>query len=100
VRSYWAIHGYTAIQIIVTILIFVITLTKGAPAFPVVIIALVPIRLLFMNKIWNRETLRYVDAWACKEGTPEDDQDRLAEEEKRARPEEGLMAPSAGQQPR
>jgi len=98
VRSYWAIHGYTAVQIIVTVLIFVITLTKGAPAFPVVIIALVPIRLLFMNKIWNRETLRYVDAWACKEGTPEDEQDRLAEEEKRARPEEGLMATNASQQ--
>lgn len=74
-----------------------ITLTKGAPAFPVVIIALVPIRLLFMNRIWNRETLRYVDAWACKEGTPEDDEDREAEVEKRARPEEGLMTPSNAQ---
>ena len=68
-----------------------ITLTKGAPAFPVVIIALVPIRLLFMKKLWNRETLRYVDGWACRVGTPEDDEDRIAETEKRARPEEGLM---------
>ena len=81
------------VQIIITILIFVITLTKGAPAFPVVIIALVPVRLLLMNKIWKRDTLRYVDAWACKEGTPEDDEDRAAEIEKRARPEEGLMVP-------
>ena len=81
------------VQIIITILIFVITLTKGAPAFPVVIIALVPVRLLLMNKIWKRDTLRYVDAWACKEGTPEDDEDRAAEIEKGARPEEGLMVP-------
>ena len=93
IGSYRAIHGYTMVQIIITILIFVITLTKGAPAFPVVIIALVPVRLLLMNKIWKRDTLRYVDAWACKEGTPEDDEDRAAELEKRARPEEGLMAP-------
>ena len=74
-----------------------ITLTKGAPAFPVVIIALVPVRLLFMNKIWDREVLRYVDAWACKEGTPEDDEDRRADIEKRARPEEGLMVPIQSQ---
>jgi hypothetical protein len=31
-----------------------------------------------MNRFWNRETLRFVDAWACREGTPEDDQDREA----------------------
>lgn len=90
-RSYWPIHGYTAAQIVITILIFVITLTKGAPAFPVVIIALVPVRLMFMKKIWDRETLRYVDGWACVEGTPEDDEDKTAEAEKRVRPEEGLM---------
>ncbi len=42
------------------------------------IIALVPIRLLVMNRIWHRETLRFVDAWACKEGTPEDDEDARA----------------------
>ncbi len=29
-----------------------------------------------MNKIWGRETLRFVGAWACKGGTPEDDEDR------------------------
>lgn len=60
-------------QIVVTIIIFIVTLTKGAPAFPLIIIALVPIRLLLMNKIWNRETLRFVDAWACRDGTPEDE---------------------------
>lgn len=52
-----------------------------------------------MNKIWNRATLRYIDEWACKDGTPEDDEDRAAdtaEAEKRARPEEGLMAPGGG----
>ncbi|KAF8858793.1 hypothetical protein BDZ45DRAFT_714335 [Acephala macrosclerotiorum] len=41
-----------------------------------VIIALVPVWLGVMNRIWGRETLRFVDAWACKEGTPEDDEDR------------------------
>ena len=99
IRSYWPIHGYTSTQIIITILIFVITMTKGAPAFPIVIIALVPIRLLYMVKIWNRETLRYVDAWACRDGTPEDDQDREArriEAEKETRPEEGLMVQDGG----
>lgn len=64
-----------------TVIIFIVTLTKGAPAFPVIIIALVPIRLLLMNRIWHRETLRFVDAWACREGTPEDDEDAKASPE-------------------
>ena len=29
-----------------------------------------------MNKVWGRETLRFVDAWACKDGTLEDDEGR------------------------
>ena len=65
-------------------IIFAITLTKAGPVFPVIIILLVPVRLLVMNRIWNREVLRYVDAWACRDGTPEDDEDRkrsLAERE-------------------
>ena len=28
-----------------------------------------------MNRIWSRSTLRYVDAWACRDGCPEDDED-------------------------
>lgn len=56
-----------------------LTLTKAAPAFPVLIIALVPFRLLFMKRWWNREVLRFVDAWACREGTPEDDEDQQAQ---------------------
>lgn len=75
VRSYWPIHGYTLSQIIITVIIFIVTLTVAGPAFPILIIALVPIRLLFMNRIWNRETLRFVDAWACRDGTPEGDED-------------------------
>lgn len=59
-------------------MIFIVTLTKAAPAFPVLIIILVPIRLLLMNQLWDRETLRFVDAWACRKGTPEDDKDLLA----------------------
>jgi hypothetical protein len=39
-----------------------------------------------MSKFWNRETLRFVDKWACKDGTPEDDEDRrsglMVEDEK------------------
>ena len=69
---------YTIVQIVVTVVIFIVTLTKGAPAFPIIIIALVPIRLLIMNRMWHRETLRFVDAWACRDGTPEDDEDRRA----------------------
>ena len=65
-------HAYTALQIVVTVVIFIVTLTKGAPAFPVIIIALVPLRLLLMNRIWNKKTLRFVDEWACRDGAPED----------------------------
>ena len=77
IKGYTGVHAYTVLQIVTTVVIFVVTLTKGAPAFPVIIIALVPIRLLIMNKLWQRETLRYVDAWACRDGTPEDDEDKI-----------------------
>ncbi|KAI9800030.1 MAG: hypothetical protein M1833_003559 [Piccolia ochrophora] len=80
VLSYWSIHLYTACQIIITVGIFVVTMTRAAPSFPVIILALVPIRLLLMKRCWHRETLRLVDAWACKEGTPEDDEDRARAE--------------------
>lgn len=69
---------YTIVQIVVTVIIFIVTLTRGAPAFPIIIIALVPIRLLLMNRLWHRETLRFVDAWACRDGTPEDDEDQTS----------------------
>ncbi|KAH0565535.1 hypothetical protein GP486_001068 [Trichoglossum hirsutum] len=81
IRSYWGIHAYTVLQIAITISIFIVTLTKAAPAFPVIIVALVPIRLIVMRKLWNRETLRHVDQWACKEGTPEDEEDEKAKGE-------------------
>lgn len=76
ISSYLPIHAYTIFQILLTTGIFILTLTKIGPVFPMIIIALVPIRLLVMNRMWNRETLRYVDGWACREGTPEDDEDR------------------------
>ncbi|KAF2836759.1 hypothetical protein M501DRAFT_1025814 [Patellaria atrata CBS 101060] len=75
ISSYIPIHIYTIVQIVVTVVIFIVTLTKAGPAFPIIIIALVPIRLKVMNRMWGREVLRYVDAWACREGTPEDDED-------------------------
>ncbi|KAL8926204.1 MAG: hypothetical protein Q9208_003107 [Pyrenodesmia sp. 3 TL-2023] len=78
VQGYRGVHTYTFVQIVVTVVIFVVTLTKAAPAFPVLVIILVPIRLLLMNKLWHWETLRFVDAWACRKGTPEDDKDLLA----------------------
>ncbi|KAL8956238.1 MAG: hypothetical protein Q9193_006183 [Seirophora villosa] len=78
VKGYRGVHMYTVVQIVVTVVIFIVTLTKAAPAFPVLIIILVPIRLLLMNRFWSRETLRFVDAWACRKGTPEDDKDLLA----------------------
>ena len=75
ITGYKGVHAYTVTQILVTVIIFIITLTKAAPAFPVVIIACVPVRLLIMNRSWGRETLRFVDAWACRKGTPEGDED-------------------------
>lgn len=75
VPNYRGIHLYTATQILSTVIIFIVSLTKAAPVFPVLIVVLVPVRLLLMNRFWHRETLRYVDAWACKDGTPEADED-------------------------
>ncbi|PNS17448.1 hypothetical protein CAC42_7131 [Sphaceloma murrayae] len=74
-KGYAPIHGYTITQIVLTVGIFIMTLTVAGPAFPVAILALVPIRLTWMKKIWAREVLRHVDAWACREGTPEGDED-------------------------
>ena len=82
-QSYAAIHAYTVLQLVMTVLIFVVTLTKGAPAFPIIIIALIPFRLLVMKRLWQREVLRFVDAWACREGTPENDGDERSRERRR-----------------
>ncbi|EAW12758.1 HCO3- transporter family protein [Aspergillus clavatus NRRL 1] len=79
--SYIPIHLYTILQIVITVVIFIVTLTQGAPVFPVLIILLVPFRLLVMKRWWPREVLRFVDAWACREGTPEDDEDAKAEQQ-------------------
>ncbi|KAL2043752.1 hypothetical protein N7G274_003271 [Stereocaulon virgatum] len=92
VKNYQSVHVYTIVQIVMTVVIFIVTLTKAAPAFPVIIIALVPIRLLVMNRIWNKETLRFVDAWACRDGTPEDDEDKMA-----AAPDDSASSPDIHQ---
>lgn len=73
--SWLGIHSYTATQIILTGIVFGITLTVAAPAFPLIIIALVPLRLTLMNKLWSKGTLRTVDGWACRPGKPEDIED-------------------------
>ncbi|KAM5360576.1 hypothetical protein ACJZ2D_013653 [Fusarium nematophilum] len=70
--SWLGIHMYTVAQILLTGVVFGVTLTVAAPAFPLIIIALVPVRLSLMNRVWSRETLRLVDGWACREGKPED----------------------------
>lgn len=70
--TWLGIHTYTITQIILTGVVFGVTLTVAAPAFPLLIIALVPVRLTLMNKIWSRGTLRAVDGWACRPGKPED----------------------------
>ena len=80
VPGWLQIHLFTVTQTVVTGIIFYVTLTVAGPAFPVIIIALVPIRLQVMNRLWDREVLRYVDAWACQDGCPEDDEDRRVEE--------------------
>ncbi|KAL2884036.1 hypothetical protein SGCOL_000675 [Colletotrichum sp. CLE4] len=72
--SWMGIHCYTLAQIVLTGIVFGVTLTVAAPGFPIIIIILVPVRLFFMNRIWSRQTLRYVDGWATREGKPEDDE--------------------------
>lgn len=58
IKGYRGVHMYTLLQIVITAGIFAITFTPAAPAFPVIIVLLVPIRLRVMNKWWNRETLK------------------------------------------
>lgn len=73
--TWLSVHAYTLTQCVLTGVVFGVTLTVAAPAFPVIIIILVPVRLMLMNRIWDRETLRYVDGWACRPGKPEDRED-------------------------
>ncbi|KAI5803623.1 HCO3 transporter family-domain-containing protein [Peziza echinospora] len=65
--GYAGIHVYTIVQIVVTVGIFALTFTPAAPAFPVVIVLFVPIRLKLMARWWKPETLQFVDKWACKD---------------------------------
>ena len=72
VKSWVGVHTYTILQVAMTGVVFGVTLTAAAPAFPIIIIILVPVRLKVMNRLWSPETLRWVDGWACREGKPED----------------------------
>jgi hypothetical protein len=94
IKSSWPIHAYTLFEIAMTVIVFVVTLTKGGPAFPVIIIALVPFRLLAMSRIWPREVLRFVDRWACREGCPESEED-----ERRASLAASQRGPEDGPEP-
>lgn len=67
-----SIHAYTFTQVFLTAVVFGMTLTVAAPAFPLVIVALVPVRLVVMNRLWSKQTLAAVDGWACRPGKPED----------------------------
>ncbi|KAL2757821.1 hypothetical protein ACRALDRAFT_1079902 [Sodiomyces alcalophilus JCM 7366] len=73
--TWLGVHTYTITQLVLTGVVFGVTLTVAAPGFPIIIIVLVPVRLFVMNRIWSRETLRHVDGWATREGKPEDDAD-------------------------
>ncbi|KAM3421462.1 hypothetical protein BST61_g1855 [Cercospora zeina] len=75
VRGYWALHTYTLFQIFITIMVFIMTMTIAGPAFPIVILGLVPFRLLVMPRIWSREVLRHLDRWSCRDGGPDDTMD-------------------------
>jgi len=73
-RSYRSVpihHGAEVCDIIT----FIAALMKGAPAFLVIIIALVPSRLLVTNRTWHWETFSFAVAWACRTGTPGDEED-------------------------
>lgn len=70
--TYAGEHIYTLLQIVLTGGIFALTFTPGAPAFPVVIIMLVPVRLKWMSRFWNVGTLKGVDSWACRPGLGND----------------------------
>ncbi|UNI24124.1 hypothetical protein JDV02_009899 [Purpureocillium takamizusanense] len=70
--SWRGVHAFTAAQLLLTALVFGVTLTVAAPAFPLLVVALVPLRLTVMPRLWSRETLAHVDAWACRPGRPED----------------------------
>ena len=43
-----------------------------------------------MKRFWNREALRFVDAWACKVGTPEDEEDEKSGDEDNGDYEHGI----------
>lgn len=69
----WAgVHTYTTTQLALTGVVFGVTLTVAAPAFPLIVMALVPVRLSLVNRVWGRETLKRVDGWACRGGSPEE----------------------------
>ncbi|KAJ6443937.1 Boron transporter 1 [Purpureocillium lavendulum] len=84
--SWRGVHAFTLAQVALAALVFGVTLTVAAPAFPLVVVALVPLRLTLMRRLWARETLLFVDAWACRPGRPEDD---LCDRRSRPRPHDG-----------
>ena len=98
--SYWPIHMYNLTQIVITVVIFIVTLTKAAPVFPVIIIVFVPIRLWVGRKIFGKQVLQRVDAWACRPGRPDDDDIDEPDDQKsgdiRPKDEEGGEASSRG----
>ncbi|KAL2062412.1 hypothetical protein VTL71DRAFT_6678 [Oculimacula yallundae] len=96
--SWWGVHGFTVTQVLLTGGVFAVTLSKAAPAFPVLIIALVPARLAVARCVWGRETLRWVDWWACREGGPDDEGEEVSDrgEEGVERSEIGKMNVSDG----
>ena len=49
-----------------------------------------------MNRIWSRETLRYVDGWACRPGKPEDTEEEREEARRRRGTRETILERGGG----
>ncbi|KAF3935987.1 hypothetical protein ABW20_dc0104563 [Dactylellina cionopaga] len=68
IKNYWGIHTYTIAQLVITGIVFGVTLTPAAPSFPILIILFVPIHLKLSPMVWSKYVLNKVDSWACREG--------------------------------
>ena len=72
-------HGYTLIQVFFVILLFSIKTTVASPAFPFVVLALLPTRSFLIEKLFTSDQLVVLDDQHHGETeTDEEDEDTLA----------------------
>lgn len=104
-NPYIPLHIFTALQLVITIGIFIMTLSNtAAPAFPLVIVLLVPLRLMVMGRVYERmwgsirgkSVLAFVDAWACRDGAPGADELENMEEGAEAGENIGVLSETEG----